>query len=347
MRCPKCHYLSFDPEPRCKNCGYGLSLEESDLFIREDDLQPSPFADLDIQPTVTPSPRADMAAAVERPAPPAIVSEPRAQSPFAALHDASATDSVFPPAPVLPPPPPAPRRPAPTTELPLFVRGTSNAELARADEPLVRLPAETRPPLSVRRKVADPPAPKPRAVTPPVERTPGPLDRDLLADLQRLEERSRKAAGPGRTSEEDDAPFRAGPVKRLAAAVLDGVILGSISVAVMWITLRWCGLPLDRALMLPVLVPTSAFLSLVGVGYLVLFTAAGGQTLGKMAAGIRVISDAPSVAECGPLGLGQAVLRAVLTLPSVLVAGLGFLPALAGDERAVHDRLAHTRVVRA
>jgi hypothetical protein len=40
-------------------------------------------------------------------------------------------------------------------------------------------------------------------------------------------------------------------------------------------------------------------------------------------------------------------LRALFTLPSVLVAGAGFLPALMGEERAVHDRLAHTRVVRA
>ena len=27
MRCPKCHYLSFDPDPRCKNCGYDLDVE--------------------------------------------------------------------------------------------------------------------------------------------------------------------------------------------------------------------------------------------------------------------------------------------------------------------------------
>jgi uncharacterized RDD family membrane protein YckC len=46
--------------------------------------------------------------------------------------------------------------------------------------------------------------------------------------------------------------------------------------------------------------------------------------------------------------LGQAVLRAAGYLVSALPAGLGFLPALVGPEhRAVHDRLAHTRVVRA
>ena len=34
MRCPKCHYLSFDPEPRCKNCGYDLEVADADLALR-------------------------------------------------------------------------------------------------------------------------------------------------------------------------------------------------------------------------------------------------------------------------------------------------------------------------
>ena len=34
MRCPKCHYLSFDPEPRCKNCGYDLEVADTDLALR-------------------------------------------------------------------------------------------------------------------------------------------------------------------------------------------------------------------------------------------------------------------------------------------------------------------------
>ena len=34
MRCPKCHYLSFDPEPRCKNCGYDLEVADSELALR-------------------------------------------------------------------------------------------------------------------------------------------------------------------------------------------------------------------------------------------------------------------------------------------------------------------------
>ena len=34
MKCPKCHYLSFDPEPRCKNCGYDLEVADADLAFR-------------------------------------------------------------------------------------------------------------------------------------------------------------------------------------------------------------------------------------------------------------------------------------------------------------------------
>jgi len=93
--------------------------------------------------------------------------------------------------------------------------------------------------------------------------------------------------------------------------------------------------------------PTSAFLSLLGVGYLVMFNAAGGQTIGKMAVGLRVVREITAFDAGGPVSFGQAMLRALLTLPSVFVAGAGFLPALMGEERAVHDRLAHTRVIRA
>jgi uncharacterized RDD family membrane protein YckC len=107
--------------------------------------------------------------------------------------------------------------------------------------------------------------------------------------------------------------------------------------------LRWCDLPFARVGVLP-LAPMAAFMFLIVVGYLLLFTAAGGQTLGKMAAAIRVIGDED---DDEALTVGQAAARSVLTVPSVVVLGAGFVPALFGDERAIHDRLAHTRVVRA
>lgn len=352
MRCPKCHYLSFDPEPRCKNCGYGFSPEDDDLLIRDGDLPAPPLADISLRP-------APVEPATSRPPQPAEsprASAVRATSPFASIAgapDLSIAGDVTPAerAAVNLPPSPSRSRPAPTTELPLFVKGMSGAAAASArmpiDDPFIQWSEEPRPPLSVRRKVQDPP-PKPvRPAALPESKTKGPLDRDLLADLQgtdELNERDNRGRR-GATAAPIVGSVGAGP--RLAAAAIDGALLGSLSVAVMWLTLRWCGLPLDRALMLPVLMPTSAFLSLLGVGYLVMFNAAGGQTIGKMVVGLRVVREITPFDAGGPVSFGQAMLRALLTVPSVLVAGAGFLPALMGEERAVHDRLAHTRVIRA
>jgi uncharacterized RDD family membrane protein YckC len=64
-----------------------------------------------------------------------------------------------------------------------------------------------------------------------------------------------------------------------------------------------------------------------------------------MAMDIRVVGDeAPGDGAVTPQ---QAAVRAVLTVPSVLLLGLGFLPAFAGHGVAIHDRLSHTRVVEA
>jgi uncharacterized RDD family membrane protein YckC len=176
----------------------------------------------------------------------------------------------------------------------------------------------------------------------------GPLDRDLLADLQRIEKIERKEAkAEMRAARHADTGTGVGAVARLSAAAVDAVLLGAVSAAVVWVTLRWTELPLERAAVLPVVLPTSAFLVLVGVGYLLMFTAAGGQTLGKMALGIRVVGESSDADGAAALTIGQAVSRACLTIPSVLALGAGFVPALIGEERAVHDRLAHTRVVRA
>src|SRR5947207_1407658 len=48
MRCPKCHYLSFEPEPRCRNCGYDLSFEPDDLLFTNAARHDEPLVDLDL-----------------------------------------------------------------------------------------------------------------------------------------------------------------------------------------------------------------------------------------------------------------------------------------------------------
>jgi len=69
-----------------------------------------------------------------------------------------------------------------------------------------------------------------------------------------------------------------------------------------------------------------------------------GQTPGKMTAGIRVVADG---ADGTIPAVGQAAVRALVSLVTLGTAGLGFLPGLVShDRRALHDRLAGTRVIR-
>jgi uncharacterized RDD family membrane protein YckC len=201
--------------------------------------------------------------------------------------------------------------------------------------------AAPRPPLSVRRS------------SPPLARTqPRPYSDEPSLDLGPPEPRAR-AVTPSRHEPSEPAPDRdaasapAGVFARISAAVLDSVLLVSIDAVVLYFTLKLCGLEWKEILLLPP-VPLVGFLLLLNGGYFVTFVVAGGQTIGKMTTGIRVV---PSDADAAPderVPLGHAVLRAAASFLSLLPAGLGFLPALvAPDRRAFHDRLADTRVVKA
>jgi uncharacterized RDD family membrane protein YckC len=83
------------------------------------------------------------------------------------------------------------------------------------------------------------------------------------------------------------------------------------------------------------------FLLMVKAAYFSVFTMVGGQTVGKMATGIRVVTDNDRDVEPS-----RAVQRALATLASLATAGIAFVPVLFSDDRrALHDRLAGTRVV--
>jgi uncharacterized RDD family membrane protein YckC len=138
-----------------------------------------------------------------------------------------------------------------------------------------------------------------------------------------------------------DAPTAASIAARAAAGLLDVILLGAIALAVVYLTARLSGLTMAQLDVLP-RVPLAAFLIGQAGAYLAVFTACGGQTLGKMAVGVRV------VAGDGAVPPGAAALRALTSLAGAGLAGLGFLPALFDvDHRGLHDRLAGTRVVRA
>jgi uncharacterized RDD family membrane protein YckC len=127
---------------------------------------------------------------------------------------------------------------------------------------------------------------------------------------------------------------------RAVAAVIDLLVLGGIDALVVYFTLRICGLTVADIGRLPKL-PLGAFLILQNLSYLVAFTT-GGQTLGKMATGIRVVSASSDTA----LDLWRAAVRSAVWALLAMPAGLGFLPAwFADDRRGWHARRARERRV--
>ncbi|MEO6223488.1 MAG: RDD family protein, partial [Vicinamibacterales bacterium] len=132
---------------------------------------------------------------------------------------------------------------------------------------------------------------------------------------------------------------------RLVSALIDVTLLGGISALVIYFTLRVTGLSVAQITLLPAL-PLGGLLLMMTVGYLLMFTAASGQTVGKMAMNIKVVGTSPDAVIHDRIAVSQAAVRTLAAVPSVLIFGLGFLPALLGAGPAAHDRIAHTRVVR-
>jgi uncharacterized RDD family membrane protein YckC len=202
-------------------------------------------------------------------------------------------------------------------------------------EPMVDATAAPRRPLAVRRATPDPTRLRPKPVRHQAP-SPQPLELPLPADEPPQAASQRRAPVAGA----DSSPA-APPALRGLAAAIDLALLAAIDLIVVYFTLRMCGLTTAEIGLVPK-VPLGAFLMLVNGGYLAAFTAAGGQTIGKMAFGLKVVGHADL-----PVSGGLAVLRALGCLVSVASFGLGFLPALIAEGgRAIEDRLADTRVVR-
>ncbi len=225
-------------------------------------------------------------------------------------------------------------------DLPLF-----GDRIAREDGPLVKLPAVPRTPLSVRKAAQAPPRSTQRRGLPQEPALDLTSDEDAVVDrtpLPTLRTSVQSSATPTPAALFSPAPAGL----RILAGAVDLLLIGAIDAAVLHFTLRLCGLQYAEIGVMPV-APFAAFLLLLNGGYFTAFTAAGGQSVGKMVVGIKVVSEEPNDWS-DRVPLGQAVLRSAGYLVSALPAGLGFLPAvLTADRRAVHDRLAHTRVVRA
>jgi uncharacterized RDD family membrane protein YckC len=210
------------------------------------------------------------------------------------------------------------------------------------DEPLIKTPSEPRAPLSVRR------APE-RARGRGASRMEREIDTVLA--LQFAEEAAEPIAPPSIEPAVAIAPtpFRieapgpssiAGLGLRTLAACIDHAILFGIDVVVFYSTLRMTALEADEWRALPLL-PLLAFLLLLKLSYFAAFTAMGGQTIGKMATGIRVVADDQFMMDPA-----RAITRTLTGAISLGSLGLGLIPALIDpDRRAFHDRVAHTHVV--
>ena len=352
MKCPKCLYIGFETGDRCKNCGYDFSLlgmvedepaaAPSDLPMRQAEPAVAGLA-LDLSPALVnwTGPDIDRFRDVPGPQGPAMT--------FAGPADLDVDEEPA-RAPVRPPAAASISNEVPV--LPLF------APDAVDDEPLVRLPATPRPPLAVRRT---PDTPRLRPM-PPLERS---LHEDAV--LQFIEEPGDEVADedddivpddietPASAASPFEVPiatfrrpsFRADPAadaspfgRRATAAIIDHGILLGIDLVVLYFTLRLTDLTFADWRVLPWL-PLAAFLLSVKVAYLSAFTTAGGQTIGKMATHIRVVSE-----DGGRLDPGRALRRAVLELASIATAGAPFLAAFTDPmRRGVHDRASGTRVV--
>ena len=221
------------------------------------------------------------------------------------------------------------------------------------DRPLVQVPTVLRAPLAVRRTTPDPA--RLRAKYARAAKSEGQPAGDLLQGIDELDHAlSTKAEDVTHRLSAEPTPqsLPAGWLQgvsagqRFSAVAVDLLLLGSINAAVVWFTLSVCGLVPSQARLLPFL-PIGLFFLLVDGGYLVLFTAACGQTIGKMVAGIRVVGTTTGAVINDRISVGQALARAIGAIASCLPLGAGLWVSLLGDGRALHDRIAHTRVVRA
>jgi uncharacterized RDD family membrane protein YckC len=334
MRCPKCHYISFEDAERCRNCGYDFSLAGA---------QPQPVNELplnhrheDVLPPV------DLALAeIEG------LSEleaPRGTAGFDldALEDTRAGGVATPIDLPLFKGSPAPARREP---LPTSGRRHGAEPLADDDAPLVKARPVPRPPIAVRRPTPDAQRVRSRyslaevpklALEPPEQVALEQFDSEAEPEPERSQPQPSTSAAP-------PAPAP----RRILAALIDLTILLGINLGVMYFTLKLCELPLTRAgvAALPLL-PAGVFLLLLDAGYAITFTAAIGQTIGKMATRLKVVHVSEDDRDEGQPNFAFAILRTAAYAASLLPAGLGFLPALLGkDRRALHDRLAETRVI--
>lgn len=133
---------------------------------------------------------------------------------------------------------------------------------------------------------------------------------------------------------ENDPPFPADPAPLTPVAVPSEPALVGF-----WV--RAGAYIVDSAILaLSALLPLHGLSFLAGFAYKTIFISQGGQTPGKMAAGIKVVT-----VNGEPIGPGRAAGRAAAEYVSAVTLGAGYFIAASPEKRALHDYIAGTRVV--
>jgi uncharacterized RDD family membrane protein YckC len=128
---------------------------------------------------------------------------------------------------------------------------------------------------------------------------------------------------------------------RFVAMIIDSIVLDIVQYAILIpLGLASFGASAERS-------PESSglvllFVLALNIGYYVVFWALYGATPGKMALGLKVVRP-----DGGELSLGQSIGRYFGYMVSSIILGFGFFMAGWDDEnRALHDRMCGTRVIR-
>ena len=351
MKCPKCGYLGFETTDRCRNCQYDFSLapfsSEPELTLhgadrniesangdfdlstgaRQGDRSSTSaldldrlFGDADPGPAKQSEPTITVLDDEQPPAPIVIDDEPAAAIAMSIENEPAAIAAVYEPE----------QASEPHEESPSVMTAASDdAALPFEDGPIMPPPA-ARQPLAVRRSTPEVPRNRPRT-TRPVRTEP-------------LDFEPARTATASQDASETVASLMELPSlgARVGAGAIDLLLLVGIDAIVVYLTLRVTGLQNtleDLRVLSPV--PFIGFLFTLAFGYVAAFTVAGGQTIGKMVLSLRVIGD-----DGRPVDAAGGMLRALGCMLVPITLGLSYLPALfTSDHRAIHDRLAGTRVV--
>jgi uncharacterized RDD family membrane protein YckC len=323
MKCPKCGYLGFETTDRCRNCQYDFSLSpfsaEPDLSLqtRDGGIEDGDDFELPALKRQTDSLNANTLD-LDR-----LFGEDGENSSSKSSKGSIGSNGLVPVVDEQP------------LKLPESLEPLEPGDSLPFDEVPIVPPPAARPPLAVRRATPEMPRNRPRT-TRPIK----PESLRLEPEGEATEPRIGNVA-----TEETIASLMETPSLglRVGAGAIDAVLLITLDAAILYLTLRVTGLSnsIEDIRVLPP-IPFVGFLALLAFSYVAAFTVAGGQTVGKMLMSLRVIA-----ADGRPLDAAGGVLRAAGCMLVPITLGLSYVPALVtSDHRALHDRLAGTRVVR-